>query len=158
MKSLLSKINFFFRRSPEIEICKDPSRFIPQGYKTVLLISADFELAWAWQYAKGHSDPLALAREMARTERKNIPRIVKLCEEYDIPITWATVGHLFLDRCTRENGRAHPEICRLRQFENAYWQFDGGDWFENDPCTDYRQDPEWYCPDLIAQIVSSPIA
>lgn len=158
VKPLLSKINFLLRRSPKVETCPDLSRFIPQGYKTVLLISADFELAWAWQYAKGNPDPLAHAREMAHIERNNIPQIVKLCEDFDIPITWATVGHLFLEKCSRENGSAHPGIPRLRPFENDYWRFEGADWFEHDPYSDYRQAPEWYCPDLIEQIVSSPVA
>ena len=158
LKPLLSKINFFLRRSPKIETCKDPSRFIPQKYKAVLLISADFELSWAWQYAKGNPEPLTYALEMAYTERNNIPQIVKLCEEYDIPITWATVGHLFLEKCTRENGSSHPEIPRLRKLENDYWRFEKDDWFEHDPCTDYRQAPAWYCPDLIEQIISSPVA
>ena len=42
--------------------------------------------------------------------RENVPKILNLCEIYDIPITWATVGHLFLSNCKRVNKIAHPEI------------------------------------------------
>ena len=37
------------------KVVKRPERlrdFIPAPYKGVLIISADFELAWAWRYAK----------------------------------------------------------------------------------------------------------
>jgi len=84
--------------------------------------------------------------------------LVPLLEEYDIPITWATVGHLFLERCERgTDSRAHPQMprpvmttCRAM----ASW---AGDWYARDPCTDYRLDPLWYCPDLIRLILSSKV-
>jgi len=157
IKPALSKINFFLKRTPKIEQCADPSAFIPRGYKSVLLLSADFELAWAWRYARGFEAPVSMALNKAGLERKNTPKLIKLCEDFNIPITWATVGHLFLESCERHNELAHDELPRLPHFENVFWQYSGKDWFEHDPCTDVSTDPEWYCPDLIRLIMDSQV-
>jgi len=66
IKSTLGKLNFFIGRSPEIEKRIDWKRFIPEPYKAVLLISADFELAWAWRYTKSSQDPIKKALTKAR--------------------------------------------------------------------------------------------
>jgi len=89
--------------------------------------------------------------------RENVPKILNLCEIYDIPITWATVGHLFLSNCKRVNKIAHPEILRLPYFENLYWKYSLGDWFDSDPCTNYIEDPPWYAPDLVKMINENSI-
>lgn len=157
LKSLLSKVNFFLGRTPKIEKVIDYRRFIPEPYKAVVTITADFELAWAWRYSKSVPNPLERAKKFARQERENVPQILKICEEFNIPITWATVGHLFLQGCERGSGVPHPELPRLGNFENDYWKFSGRDWFEHDPYTDYKSAPEWYCPDLIDQILNSKV-
>lgn len=153
----MSKVKFSLGLSPDVEKVNDYRVFIPKPYSSVVLISADFELAWAWRYSKSNPDPLKLALEKAKMERVNIPKILKLCEQFQIPITWATVGHLFQDSCSREMGRSHIDLPQLSAFENDYWRFDGTDWFELDPCTDFVSDPEWYCPDLIRLILASPV-
>ncbi|MGD0342430.1 MAG: polysaccharide deacetylase family protein [Bacteroidales bacterium] len=135
----------------------DWRNYVPAPFKAVLLISTDLELAWAWQYAKTFADPLKEAKKTALVERENVPAILKLCDIYNIPITWVIVGHLFLESCNRINGLAHPEIPRLPHFENEFWKFSERDWFVNDPCSDYIIDPEWYCPDLIKMIISAKI-
>ena len=158
VKAELSKLKFSLGLSPEIDKRSNLSKnYIPKQFEAVVLISADFELAWAWQFAKNSSNPLTLALEKARLERKNIPIIVKLCEKFNIPITWATVGHLFLDSCNKHNGNPHYDLPRLKHFENDFWKFDRQDWFINDPASDYKRSPEWYCPDLIQQIIDSPV-
>ncbi len=157
IKSYFSKLNFFAGRNPVIERKSDCKNYIPENYKTVMLISADFELAWAWRYSKSRKDALHEAKIKALTEKDNVPKIITLCEHFNIPITWLTVGHLFLDSCTRKNGIAHPALPRLPHFENKFSKFAGKDWFEYDPCTNYKQDPEWYCPDLIQRINESTV-
>jgi len=157
IKPLLSKLNFALGRNPEIIKSNNWRNFVPEPFKTVLLISADFELAWAWQYAKSFTDPVKEAKKIALRERENIPLILELCNNYNIPITWATVGHLFLDSCNRINGVAHMEIQRLPHFENDFWRYSGEDWFENDPCSDNKDAPEWYCPDLIKMILDARV-
>ncbi len=157
VKTALSKLNFALNRNPKVDRCcvSDQRRYIPESFKAVLLVCADFELAWAWRFANGHGVPLVDAIERARIERNNIPRVVELCDTYTIPVTWATVGHLFLDRCCRNGGRAHPDQPRIPYHENAYWKFDRGDWYDDDPGTDWRRAPEWYAPDLIRMILNA---
>ncbi len=121
-----------------------------------VVFSVDFELAWAWIYAKGKSREDAIT--IGLRERAHVPRILEQMDAYNIPATWATVGHLFLEKCERDtNGVAHPEMSRLPHFESEYWSFAAGDWYQYDPCTDYHRDPAWYAPDLIRQILSARV-
>lgn len=126
-----------------------------QSYdKGTVVLSADFELAWAWRFSKRKVNPI----EMGRQERAHFPIILQKLNDLQIPITWATVGHLFLDSCTCNQGRAHHELPRPDYFENEYWRFDKGDWYDIDPCGSYKTHPEFYCPDLIENILNSPIS
>src|SRR5262245_24000779 len=111
-------------------------------------VSADFEMSWAFRH---HSE--AVARDLGQRERENVPRLLKIFEQCAFPITWATVGHLFLERCTRSaSGLAHPEMPRPPR--NGMW---AGDWYMHDPCKNYEDTPLWYAPDLIQQILDSPV-
>ena len=125
--------------------------------KASLLISADFELAWAWRHTKAVRDPLSYATHRAEQARRNFPELLALFDRYEIPVTWAAVGHLFLEGCQRENGRAHPELERIPRFENEFWRYLDGDWFDADPCSDYQRDPAWYAPDLIRTILDANV-
>lgn len=151
----LSKIKFALHLDTKIEQLPDYRAYIPEPFDAVLIFQADFELAWAWRYAKGVTNGCKDAEKRGMTERDNVPVILDLCEEYKIPVTWATVGHLFLRGCSKVDGIVHPEIIRLGKFENKYWQFQGNDWFDCDPCSDYLSAPSWYCPDLIELILES---
>lgn len=116
--------------------------------------SIDFELAWAWRYTKSGRNPLA----MAALEREQVPKLVRIFEEYEIPVTWATVGHLFLDRCSRgAHGLAHEDLPRVPHFESTWWKFGTGDWYQHDPCTDRIRDPAWYGPELVETVMRSTI-
>lgn len=97
---------------------------LPQPYRAALVISADFELAWGWQHVRTTGAARALALAKAAQARRNLPvlfDLFDLFDRYDVPVTWATVGHLFLESCNG-NGAAHPEVRRLPYFENEYWQ------------------------------------
>jgi peptidoglycan/xylan/chitin deacetylase (PgdA/CDA1 family) len=153
LKHLLNKIKFGLGLDPKIEKRADYNRFIPAGYKSVLLIYADFELAWAWRYSKGIENPVKYSEETGKAERKNLPEILDICETYDIPITWATVGHLFLDSCDKYCDKPHPAILRPDYFESKFWSYTSGDWFDADPCSDVEKNGSWYCPDLIKLIL-----
>lgn len=155
-KAWLSRASFLMGRTPRVESRADFRRFIPAPFRSVLLISADFELAWGPRYAKSAGDPLAFALQKARQERANISPILALTEKYGIPITWAAVGHLFLDSCRPAGGKKHAEIPKVPTYKGPFWDFSGDDWFEHDPCADYRSRPEWYAPDLIRLILDSP--
>lgn len=121
--------------------------------KGVVIISADFELAWAWRYSKRKVDPLLMARQ----EREHFPIILNKLNELEIPITWATVGHLFLDSCERKNDTPHFEMPRPKYFENEFWKYNKGDWYDIDPCGNYKTHPEFYAPDLIELILNSKV-
>lgn len=158
LKSFMSKINFLIGRNPRlIDYPGSADEFIPEPYKAVFILSADFELAWAWRYMKGSDIPLLTAFEKAHQARKNIPTILDLCDRFNISITWAVVGHLFLETCDREKGILHPEIKRPSFSENDYWVYEKGDWFQHDPCSNYNDAPEWYAPDIIKDILNRKI-
>ena len=154
IQPFLSKLNFALNRNPLVERSESWQRFIPTPFHAVCTITADFELAWAWRYMKGSLDPEKTALEKARQERENIPMILELCDQFDIPITWATVGHLFLDHCNSV-GLPHEKLKRLPHFENDYWKYNGNDWFEHDPRSGFKEAPEWYAPDLVEEIMTS---
>jgi peptidoglycan/xylan/chitin deacetylase (PgdA/CDA1 family) len=153
MKAYMSRINFALNRTPHVINYGDtyPSQYIPEPYRAVFILSADFELAWAWRFAYSRE----MTERFAQTARKNIPKILSLCDQYRIPITWATVGHLFLERCSTNGHRAHPSMSRIPYHKSHYWSYNRGDWFEHDPCTDYKISPAWYGPDLITMIMQA---
>lgn len=158
LKANLNKIKFAFNLYPYIQRSfEDYRRYIPQPYNAVCLISADFEMAWASRYTKSVANPLTKAIEDGLRTRRNVPIILDLCDRFNIPITWATVGHLFLESCSAIEGVKHHDLPRLPHFENEYWKFDKGDWFDCDPCSDYSADPAWYAPDLIRYILSREV-
>jgi peptidoglycan/xylan/chitin deacetylase (PgdA/CDA1 family) len=129
-----------------------PSQGLNVGAVT---FSVDFELAWAWQFARKLSQS---PTDIGLRERAQVPLILAKMEEYRIPATWATVGHLFLDRCSREKGGlAHANLSRVPHFRNEYWEFKTGDWLQHDPCTDVTTDPAWYAPDLVEMILKSDV-
>ena len=157
IKSSLSKLNFELGRNPKVEQTSNYRKFVPAPYKAVFTLSADFELAWAWRFSKGMENPLEGAKRKARLARWNMPDLIRLCDQYKVPVTWATVGHLFLDSCECKEGKPHPELARLQHFENGYWKFAEGDWYKDDPCSNLREAPEWYCPDLLDLIQQAEV-
>jgi len=159
IRSLLSKLNFMLNRNPRVIPYRNTNfrEYIPDPYDAVLILSADFELAWAWRYARGFENPKEQALKHARTSRRNIPLILNLCDKYDIPITWATVGHLFLEKCFRSSNLVHGQLERIPHHHNQYWIFDKGDWFDDDPCTIWEESPEYYAPDIIKMILGAEV-
>lgn len=121
--------------------------------KGIVVFSADFEMAWAFRFSKKKKNE---AVKKGLIERENVPLLLELFNKYNIPITWATVGHLFLEDCSC-NGLPHAEMPRPEFFENRNWSFHSGDWYQHDPCSDYRAEPAWYAPDLIDLILKSEV-
>lgn len=121
----------------------------PKSMRGGVIFTADFELAWAVRYSKTTKDPIAYAK----SERANVPIILQCADDYNIPITWATVGHLFLEKCSKGD---HDWMARLPYMDD-HWCFTEGDWFDHDPYSSLEEDPEWYAPDLIKMILASKI-
>jgi hypothetical protein len=129
----------------------------PENRKAAVVIVADFELAWAWRYARMRS-PLAEAHRKAANGRRNVQALLDLCDTYGIPITWDTVGHLMLNGCERIHGRSHDAMPRVPYFTNERWSYRAGDWFDDDPAAG-ADEPEWfawYAPDLVQEIILRP--
>ncbi len=151
-RQLFSTIDYRLASKPTVY--HDPHLHPPRRLRRgAVTMSLDFEMAWAWLYSKRNSEDF-VAKGLR--ERENVPVIVSKFDEYGFPATWATVGHLFLDRCVREkDGLAHAGMPRMEHFETVRWNFRRGDWFQFDPCTDVRRDPAWYAPDLIEKILNA---
>jgi peptidoglycan/xylan/chitin deacetylase (PgdA/CDA1 family) len=146
LKTIFSlKRNFSEGRSPSQRVLSGVEIAPFKGNaQAAVCISSDFEMSWAFR-GRG----LKAAERKGATERQNVPLILRLLEEYSIPITWATVGHLFLESCSRSGtGHAHSDM--PRPIANDRWD---GDWYMHDPCTDFRKDPLWYAPDLVQQVI-----
>lgn len=104
--------------------------------RAAFIISIDTEMAWGANHSQG-------ARYRYDEERAHLARLVDLFDRYEIPATWAIVGHLMLESCEPVEGIKHPEVLRP-----SYDWFDG-DWFGDDPATRAERSPNWYAPDLI---------
>lgn len=146
----LSKATFILSGKPFVK--KDniePSKKFPNGALGGLIISADFEMAWAWRFTKTGADYINKARQ----ERQNLPYVLEILEEFKIPITFATVGHLLLKQCKKGD---HDWMARISHFDD-HWKFIDGDWYKHDPYSNYKDAPEWYAPDLIEIIIKSKV-
>lgn len=146
LKGITTKCLYKFNIKPAVNT-KVKSPF-PKG---IVVLSADFEMAWAFRISKTVKN--ATARGIR--ERENMPVILQHLDKYKIPVTWATVGHLFLEQCRKQNDLAHSDMPRPGYFENRNWIFQQGDWYDDDPCTNFKDDPAWYAPDLIDMILNS---
>jgi peptidoglycan/xylan/chitin deacetylase (PgdA/CDA1 family) len=149
MKSEMTKLVFAFSNKPFVRKDNIPfEKKFPGGkYRGGMVISADFELGWAWRYSKTNPQP----DKMAAQARKNFPEIIRLLDEYNIPITFATVGHLFLESCEKGD---HDWMERIPYFDD-HWRYTEGDWFDADPCTHWEKAKHWYAPDLVKMIIDA---
>jgi hypothetical protein len=114
----------------------------PPGH---FILSLDVELAWGC-FDHGVE---TIDRRNLWAEREAIRRVLGLLKRYQVPATFAIVGHLFLDSCTRENGTTHPEVLRPR------YPWYGADWHDSDPATDLGRDPLWYGADIVDWILKA---
>lgn len=147
IKSKISRLNYWLSNKPKVNPWTNLEKKFPSNTKGGLFISADFELGWAVRFSKLNKDP----EEFGMRERENIPIILGLLEKYNIPITWSTVGHLFLESCNKGD---HDWMQRIPHFDD-HWKFTKGDWFDCDPYSNYKLAPAWYAPDLIKEIRGS---
>ncbi len=108
-----------------------------------MVLSLDLELCW------GFFDmlPVAFLEAKSSEERTQIKRLLSLLDRYEIPATWAVVGHLMLDGCARTGNHAHADV--LPHPEYSWFR---KDWYAYDPCTSAVQSPGWYAPDIVEWI------
>ena len=113
--------------------------------KPVFVISLDVELLWGLIHEDAKSCITLLIND-PQNGRGAIDFLLSVFEKYDIPATWAIVGHLFLDSCEGKEGVAHKGMPRPKE-----------DWYSVDPCTDVHSAPLYYGSDIIEKVLSSPI-
>lgn len=98
-------------------------------------ISLEIELGWG-VVRFGMLDKISPGR---RRETRRLDALLDSCATHDVPITFNTVGHLFLDECEGHHDGPYP---------------DG--WWGIDPGTSVDEDPKFYAPDLLEAIQESP--
>ena len=111
----------------------------------IFIISLDVELLWGAVLYPFHKT-VNLLRNDKQKGRGCIDTLLNLFEKHNIPVTWAVVGHLFLDHCECEDGIPHKDMPRFKE-----------DWYSADPCTDIQRDPLYYGKDIIEKILSNRI-
>ncbi len=96
-----------------------------------VVLSVDAELAW------GFHDLTDPPGRRIRNARWGWHQLLDVLEDYDVPATWAVVGHLLLESCDGRHAD-HPAAA------------DG--WFERDPGGSLERDDRWYGLDLVAAV------
>jgi len=109
----------------------------PMSPPGTFVLSLDTELAWGKHDLRSYSH---LSDWHAR--RENVRRMLEAFDRFSMPVTWALVGHLFLDGC--DGRHEHP----------SYPQ----GWFDQDPGTDLARDPLWYGADIVEQIRAAAVS
>ena len=100
-----------------------------------VVLSVDAELAWGFHDMESPpEDRIAVSRDAWNW-------LLTELEYWNIPATWAVVGHLFLNECRAEHN--------LRTAPN--------NWFMNDPGGTWQENSLWYAPDLIEAIQESKV-
>jgi peptidoglycan/xylan/chitin deacetylase (PgdA/CDA1 family) len=106
----------------------------------LVTLSVDFEAGVALSHVSAEDwdryRPLWSSKEGAQ-------RLAELFTRFDIPVTWAICGHLFLEECQGDHG-----------FHEQEWY---GDWFSHDPASDWEADTAWYLPDMVREIKDNPL-
>ena len=151
LKSTMTKLVYIFSGKPFVKKDNIPvkNKFPGGDFKGGMIISADFELGWAWRYSKTRPFP----DKMSAIARENFPEIIDILDKYNIPITFATVGHLFLDSCKKGD---HDWMEKIPYFDD-HWKYTEGNWFDCDPHSNWEEAKHWYAPDLIKMIQNAKV-
>lgn len=124
----------------------------PALRRGVFIISLDLELAWGSFDLWGPLDTdihRSSYDRFIQTRRKVIDALLRLFKEYQVPATWAIVGHLFLDHCEAVDGVKHSDMPRPIHS----WFKD--DWYACDPISNIERDPVWYGRDIVEKIMTA---
>lgn len=130
--------------------CKDylgVIKLIKNRVKGTFMLWVDVELAWGLVHVK-KIDALKV-RRLSLNVREILGSVINLLERYKIPVTWAILGHLLLDYCSKDNMDKLPH----RDMPRSSYSWLNCDWYKYDPCTDIQRDPAWYGKDIADTIV-----
>jgi hypothetical protein len=110
-----------------------------------VVLSLDAELAW------GFHDHETTPDSRGDAARESWLRLLELFDEFDVPATWAVVGHLFLNSCDGE----HADYLRTAGSDAddpESEESSADDRFDRDPGTWEGRDEAWYGSKLIDAI------
>lgn len=96
-------------------------------------LSMEVELAWGQIDEPGSVSELFSDRRQLETD--TLEKLLSLCDDRRIPISFDVVGHLLEESCEGTHEGPHER-----------------DWFANDPGTGVDSDPLYYAPDLVNMI------
>ncbi len=110
----------------------------------VFTLSLDFELVWGSRDLTARPDTLL---RMARVTREEVfGALLDALGRYGAVATWATVGHLFLDRAETVDGVLHPDLVPPQHAWRA------APWFEGVPAGSEADNPEFYGRSLVERL------
>nr|WP_239639507.1 polysaccharide deacetylase family protein [Halobiforma nitratireducens] len=100
-----------------------------------VVLSLDAELGW------GFHDLDRPPVDRVESGRRGWHRMLELCTEYDVPATWAVVGHLMLESCDGVHAE-HPA-------PPGWFARERGEWADRE---DLR-----FGPELVTELLESPV-
>jgi hypothetical protein len=96
-------------------------------------LSVEIEPGWGHHdLPPGQRQPLSDGRT---AETEALKRLLGVCDDHGVPITFDIVGHLLEETCIGSHDGPHPR-----------------GWFDADPGTGAGADPQFYAPDLLQMI------
>ncbi len=114
--------------------------------KPLFNLAVDFELAWSRARRKDGFTSNKESIDRGQKAKEAIPIILDLADHYDIPITFAVVGHLALSDCKEH--RSPPPF-------RPYWLKE--DWFDIDSKNGLSDRDLYFASDIIQNITKSRI-
>jgi peptidoglycan/xylan/chitin deacetylase (PgdA/CDA1 family) len=111
------------------------------------ILSLDTELAWGTLDKEG----FRTYRRHLEQVRPNVVSLLSILEKHDVAATWAFVGHLMLDSCSREGSGADPHPDAL----TARFPWYDRHWHDHDPASTRDQAPFWYGDDLLDMVLDA---
>jgi peptidoglycan/xylan/chitin deacetylase (PgdA/CDA1 family) len=109
-------------------------------------LTVDLELGWSRSRQADGSTGLRESLRRSRLARGRLPDLLRLSADFNIPVTYAVVGHLAVAQC--ESHREPPPF-------SPYWL--GEEWYALDPHSDLEKDKDFYGQDLVQQILEEPV-
>ena len=112
--------------------------------RPVFSISLDLEFGWAFVLNSHHRGSAVLRRD-PDSGRGAVRKLLGLFDQYNIPATWAVVGHLFLDKATAD-----------KLIQPGMPQFTEG-WIDWSFYKSLGNNPLYFGRDIIESILTSPV-
>jgi peptidoglycan/xylan/chitin deacetylase (PgdA/CDA1 family) len=123
-------------------LLRTPSRY----GRAFFNLTIDLELGWSRSRQAHGATSVAESLRRGRLARRRSPDLLRLSADFEIPMTYAVVGHVAVADC--DSHRQPPVFI-------PYWL--GEDWFALDPHSHLEKNNDYYGQDLVKQIVDDPI-